>query len=77
MKYTFVIAAVVAFTQAVKLEKQDLSTGPPIPICNGMNAGNCTEADVVVVNAIRRPNKRAAKGDKDFAAQEAADAARA
>jgi len=59
-----------------QVEKQDLSSGPPIPICNGANIGNCTEADVVVVNAIRRPHKRAAAGDSDFPAQEAADAAR-
>lgn len=55
---------------------QGNGSGEPIPICNGANAGHCTEADVVVVNHRRRPHKRAAEGDEDWAAQEAADKAR-
>ena len=79
MKYAFVIAALVFTAQSVTLQKsaQDLSTGNPIPICNGMNSGNCTEADVVVVNRLRRDHKRAAPGDADFEDQQKADAARA
>jgi len=42
------------------------STGPAIPICNGANAGNCTEAAEVVKHRIRRPFKRAAPGDPDY-----------
>ena len=57
-------------------EKFDPSTGAPIPICNGANTGDCTEADEVVVHRLRRPHKRAEKGDPDWEAQEAADAAR-
>ena len=74
MRFSFVFAALVASTNAVKLTGN--GTGEPIAICNGANSHNCVEADVVVVNRIRRPNKRAAPGDADFAAQEAADKAR-
>ena len=52
---------------------QGPESGAPIPICNGANAGACTEADEVVKNRLRRPHKRAAPGDPDYPAQEAAD----
>jgi hypothetical protein len=41
-------------------------TGAAIPICNGANAGACTEADEVVKHRLRRPFKRAAPGDPDY-----------
>jgi hypothetical protein len=41
-------------------------TGPAIAICNGMNAGRCTEASEVVKHRLRRPGKRAAVGDPDY-----------
>ena len=75
MKFAFAVVALVAAASAVTLK--DPSTGDPIPICNGANSSNCTEADVVVRHRIRRPHKRAAPGDPDWAAQEKADAARA
>ena len=66
----FIIAAfLVLSSQAVLL--QHPSTGDPIPICNGANSSNCTEADEVVKHRTRRPHKRAAPGDPDYAAQEA------
>ena len=74
MRFSFVIAALVASSNAIKLTGN--GTGEPIAICNGANSHNCTEADVVVQHRVRRPNKRAAPGDPDFAAQEAADKAR-
>ena len=49
--------------------------GAPIHICNGANAGNCTEACVVNTHRVRIPHKRAAEGDPDYPAQEAQDAA--
>ena len=52
-----------------------IETGAPIPICNGENAGACSEPIEVNTHRIRRPFKRAAPGDPDFAAQEAADKA--
>ena len=52
---------------------QGPETGAPIPICNGANKGACTEADEVVKKRLRRPHKRAAEGDPDFADQEKAD----
>ena len=73
MRFSFV-CALVASTQAIKLAGS--GTGDAIPICNGANSHNCVEADVVVQHRVRRPNKRAAPGDPDFAAQEAADKAR-
>ena len=76
MKFGFVLAA-LAVVSAHKLNDEDRSTGDPIPICNGANSSNCTEASVVVKHRVRRPHKRAAPGDPDFAAQEAADKARA
>ena len=42
------------------------TTGPAIPICNGANAGACTEAEEVVKHRLRRPGKRAAPGDPDY-----------
>jgi hypothetical protein len=42
------------------------TTGPAIPICNGANAGACTEASEVVKHRVRRPHKRAAPGDPDY-----------
>ena len=78
MKFTFVIAALfLSATQAVMLQKESPDTGAPIPICNGANSHNCVEADVVVKHIYRRPFKRAASGDPDFADQEKADDARA
>ena len=41
-------------------------TGAPIAICNGANAGHCTEADEVVKHKVRRAGKRAAPGDPDY-----------
>jgi len=41
-------------------------TGPAIPICNGRNPENCTEANEVVKRRLRRPGKRASKGDPDW-----------
>ena len=41
-------------------------TGAAIAICNGLNAGHCTEAAEVVKHRIRRPGKRAAPGDPDY-----------
>ena len=41
-------------------------TGAPIAICNGANAGHCTEAAEVVKHRARRPFKRAAPGDPDY-----------
>ena len=80
MKFTIVIAALLASSQAVLLQhhthSHDLSTGNPIPICNGANSGNCVEADEVVKHRLRRPHKRAGPNDADWAAQEKADAAR-
>ena len=77
MKFGFVLAALfMATTDAATIQKNDRSTGAPIPICNGANSHDCTEASVVVQHRVRRPHKRAAPGDPDFAAQEAADKAR-
>ena len=76
MKFGFVVAALFAVASAHKLGKEDRTTGDPIPICNGANSSNCVEASVVIQKRIRRPHKRAAPGDPDFAAQEAADKAR-
>ena len=42
------------------------TTGDAIAICNGANAGNCTEASEVVKHRLRRPFKRAAPGDPDY-----------
>ena len=56
---------------------KDPSTGAVIPICNGANTGNCTEADEVVKHKVRRPHKRATEGAPDWADQEAADKMRA
>ena len=72
MKFTIAIAALMLTTQAIR----DPRHGDAIPICNGANAADCTEADEVVKHRLRRPNKRAGPGDPDFAAQEAADKAR-
>ena len=52
----------------IELHKYDPSTGAPIPICNGANAGECTEASEVVKRRLRRAHKRAMKGDPDWAA---------
>lgn len=41
-------------------------TGAAIAICNGANAGHCTEADEVVKHKLRRAGKRAAPGDPDY-----------
>ena len=68
MKFTYAVLALVATAEAIRSP----STGKPIPICNGLNSHDCTEADVVVKKRLRRPHKRAAPGDPDYAAQEAA-----
>ena len=52
----------------------DLSTGKPINVCNGLNDGDCQNADQINKKRIRRPHKRAAPGDPDYEAQEKADA---
>ena len=70
------VAIVLASANAVSLEKMDPSTGAPIAICNGLNAGKCVTAEEVNTKAVRRPFKRAAKGDPDYEAQEKADAAK-
>ena len=70
MKFAFAIAMLFASTEAHRLNHP--SSGAPIPICNGANSNDCTEADVVVQHRIRRPHKRAAPGDPDYAAQQAA-----
>ena len=54
----------------------DPAYGAPIAICNGANAGSCVTAEEVTTKKLRRPFKRAAPGDPDWAAQEKADAAR-
>ena len=69
----YIASILVASSQALSLEKFSPDTGAPIPICNGANDGQCTEANDVVVHRVRRPHKRAAKGDPDFPAQEAND----
>ena len=66
----------VASANAVSLQDSDPSTGAPIPICNGANKGNCVTAEEVTTKRLRRPYKRAAPGDPDYADQEKADAAR-
>ena len=53
---------------ALQLETEDYSTGEPIPICNGANQNNCTEADEVVIKARRRRGKVPAIGDSDYVA---------
>ena len=73
MKFTIILAAFLASSQAVRINPgqsltQDHTTGPAIPICNGANAGACTEADDVVIHNYRRDGKRAAKGDPDWKA---------
>ena len=73
MKFGFVLATLVVFAEAARISKGDRGSGDPIPICNGANSHDCTEASVVVQHRVRRPHKRAAPGDKDFKAQEAAD----
>ena len=70
------LALLVASASAISIKRMDPAHGPPIAICNGANAGACTEADEVVVHKLRRPYKRAAPGDPDFPAQEEADKAR-
>ena len=74
MKFAFAIAMIFATAEAINVNHP--STGAPIPICNGANSSDCTEADVVVQHRIRRPHKRAAPGDPDYAAQQKADAAK-
>ena len=74
MKY-FAIAMLLATVSAITLEKMDPSTGKPINVCNGLNDGDCQNADEINTKRIRRPHKRAAPGDKDYPAQEKADAA--
>ena len=54
--------------------KMDLSTGKPINVCNGLNDGDCEDAASINKKKARRAHKRAAPGDPDYAAQEAADA---
>ena len=70
MKFAFAIVALIASASAINMKHP--STGAPIPICNGANSADCTEADVVVKHRIRRPHKKAAPGDPDYKAQEAA-----
>jgi hypothetical protein len=67
------IALFLASSKAITLDRFDPAHGTPIPICNGANAGKCTEADEVVVHRVRRAYKRAAPGDPDYEAQEKAD----
>ena len=66
----FAVLALIATVGAINIKHP--STGAPIPICNGANSNDCTEADVVVKHRVRRPHKRAAPGDPDYAAQQAA-----
>ena len=73
MKY-FAIAMLLAAVSAIQLEKMDLSTGKPINVCNGLNDGDCENAASINKKKVRRAHKRAAPGDPDYAAQEAADA---
>ena len=68
MKFTFAILALVATSQAILLQKGGIETGDPIPICNGANSSNCTEADEVVKHRRRRPHKQPAPGDSDYKA---------
>ena len=62
-----------SLTQAVTYKTATPDTGATIPICNGANAGRCTEADSVVVKKLRRAGKRAAPGDPDYDAQSSSD----
>ena len=55
-----------SLSQAVTLKYDDPTYGAAIPICNGANAGKCTEADAVVIKKLRRDGKRAAPGDPDY-----------
>ena len=72
MKFTIAIAALfLSSTQAVLLQKGDGSTGEIIPICNGANSNNCTEADEVVKHRLIRPYKKAAEGEPAYASQQA------
>ena len=57
MKFTLILAAIVCTSQAIMLQKNTPETGDIIPICNGANSNNCTEADVVVVHRAIRPHK--------------------
>ena len=70
------VAIAIASANAVSLDKMDPSTGAPIAICNGANKGKCVTAEEVTTKHLRRPYKRAAPGDPDWAEQEKADAAR-
>ena len=53
---------------ALQLDAEDYSTGEPIPICNGANQNNCTEASEVIIKARRRRGKVPAIGDSDYKA---------
>ena len=48
MKFSIVVAALMVTASASRLGFEDRGSGDPIAICNGANAGACTEADVVV-----------------------------
>ena len=58
MKFTLAIAALLVSVNAVTLRQMDPSTGAPIPICNGANSSQCTEADEVVKHRVARPFKK-------------------
>jgi hypothetical protein len=72
------IATLLVSANAVLLQKHHHhpNTGDIIPICNGANSGNCTEANEVVKHKVRRPHKRATEGAPDWEDQVAADKAR-
>ena len=69
MKFAFAVVALIAAASAATINHP--STGDPIPICNGANSDNCSEADEVCKHRVRRPHKRAAPGDPDYPAQQA------